>query len=209
VPDQTGTIASRNQVLPALVMNSSVQQYLVLVPNSYNSYPNYVLALQSTGDWSYSDASSGVYFPVAAGALYFTQVTQASSSFYVNGAGTLSVALYPLLYVSDVMGSNLIEQIPGLLESPVAKTYIILLSNDIPLEIDNMQIQTVSGTCTASLNINGTPVTGLGTISVSSAPQTLTATALNVMANGDELTLVITSPSTPQDLAFVIQTTRS
>jgi len=106
--------------------------------------------------------------------------------------------------------TGLIEQIPGLIESPVAKTYFIILSNVVPLAINNITIQAVSGgTCTASLQINSTSITGLDSMAVSVTPQTITATGLNTMVAGDILSLVVTSPSSPQDMAFVIQTTRS
>lgn len=44
------------------------------------------------------------------------------------------------------------------------------------------QIQTSSGTVTAAIKINGTNITGLGSISVTSTPQNVVATAANVVA---------------------------
>jgi hypothetical protein len=71
------------------------------------------------------------------------------------------------------------------------------------------QIQTSSGTVTASLKINGTNITGLGSISVSSTPQNVTATAANVVSIGNALSLVLSSPSSPVNLQFTLAATRN
>lgn len=56
-------------------------------------------------------------------------------------------------------------------------------------------IGTVAGTVTGSLQINGTPVTGLSSLSLTSTPANPTATAANTVAVGNTITFVTTSPS--------------
>jgi len=56
-------------------------------------------------------------------------------------------------------------------------------------------IQTTSGTVTIAVKINGTNVTGLSAVAVTSSSQDVTATAANTFAVGDEITLVRSSNS--------------
>ena len=71
------------------------------------------------------------------------------------------------------------------------------------------QIQTSSGTVTAALKINGTNITGLGSISVSSTPQNVTATAANTVAIGNTLSLVFSSNASAQNIKFTLAATRT
>jgi hypothetical protein len=71
--------------------------------------------------------------------------------------------------------------------------------------IDSVQnIATSSGTITAAVQINGTNVTGLASISVSSTEQDVTATAANTFSEGDKITVVLTSNSSAADLRGAI-----
>ncbi len=69
-------------------------------------------------------------------------------------------------------------------------------------------LKTTAGTLTMSIQINGTNVTGLGGLSVTSTPQDATATAANAVAVGDRVTVVIASSSSPANLEFTLQATR-
>lgn len=71
------------------------------------------------------------------------------------------------------------------------------------------QIQTSSGTVTAAVKINGTNVTGMSSISVSSTPQNITATAANVVAVGDRVQLVFSSNSAAININLTLAATRS
>jgi hypothetical protein len=71
------------------------------------------------------------------------------------------------------------------------------------------QIQTSSGTVTAALQINGTPVTGLSGISVSSTPQNVAATGANVVAVGDRVQLVFSSNAGATNINLTLAATRS
>lgn len=71
------------------------------------------------------------------------------------------------------------------------------------------QIQTSSGTVTAALKINGTAITGLSSISVTSTPQNVAATAANTLSVGDALSLVFSSNSGAQNIQFTLAATRN
>ena len=57
------------------------------------------------------------------------------------------------------------------------------------------QIQCSSGSVTAALKINGTAITGLSSISVTSTPQNVAATGADTVAVGDTLSLNFSSNS--------------
>lgn len=129
---------------------------------------------------------------------------------------SLSTATYPslteLAYVKGVT-SAIQTQINNL--KPNQKTFYMSAGSDvtIPLFQKSTQaftissikgLQTASGTITASIKINGTNVTGLSSLSVTSTPQDATATAANTVAVGDQVTLVLASNSSAVDLAFTL-----
>jgi len=66
------------------------------------------------------------------------------------------------------------------------------------LQVRNLK--TASGTVTASFQINGTNITSLSGLSVTSAGQSPSASGANSVAAGNRLTLVLASGSTPVDL---------
>jgi hypothetical protein len=71
------------------------------------------------------------------------------------------------------------------------------------------QIQTSSGTVTAALKINGTAITGLSSISVTSTAQNVAATGANTVSVGNALSLVFSSASTPLNIQFTLVATRN
>lgn len=90
-----------------------------------------------------------------------------------------------------------------------AKTYTLEFYAEYPYVINRLKIKSASGTCTAAVKINGTNVTGISAVSVSSTTATATATADNVVAIGDTVTLVITSPTTLDILTAGLKITRT
>jgi len=68
-------------------------------------------------------------------------------------------------------------------------------------------LSTVSGTIVLTFKINGTDVTGLTSLTASSVAASPTATAANVVAVGDKITLVLASNSSAVDLEFVLKGT--
>jgi predicted nucleic acid-binding protein len=79
-----------------------------------------------------------------------------------------------------------------------------------PFTIDSLQaVQTTSGTITLAVQINGTSVTGLGAVAITSTPQNVTATAANAVAIGDKVTLVYSSNAAAVDVRGALLTTRT
>lgn len=69
-------------------------------------------------------------------------------------------------------------------------------------------LKTLAGTCTVTIKINGTSVTGLNALAVTTTTQDATATAANSVAIGDVVTIVIASSTSASDLLFTAQSTR-
>lgn len=67
---------------------------------------------------------------------------------------------------------------------------------------------TSSGTITAAIQINGVNVTGLSALSVSSIPQSPSASAANSVAIGDRVTLVLSANSSSANMEFTMKGTR-
>lgn len=93
---------------------------------------------------------------------------------------------------------------------PTAQTITLTAYAKVASTIENISIKTSQGTITANIQINGVSVTGLGALSVTSVLQTVNATAANVVAVGDRVTMVLTSPaSVPLNLEATLEVSRS
>ncbi len=88
-----------------------------------------------------------------------------------------------------------------------AQTYTLDLSANAPYTINTLKIKSGSGTCTAAVQINGVNVTSLSAISVSTTISITNATGTNTVVNGDLVTLVITSPSSLNNLQVGVKVT--
>jgi hypothetical protein len=89
-----------------------------------------------------------------------------------------------------------------------ASTYTIVLDAKYARTINELTVDAGAGTCTLTMNINGTPVTGISSVSVSTTEATYTATAANAIAIGDIVTIVTTSNSGLENLQITVKTTR-
>jgi hypothetical protein len=74
-------------------------------------------------------------------------------------------------------------------------------------EVD--QIQTSAGTVTAAVQIGGTNVTGLGSISVSSTPQNVSATGANTVAAGNRVQIVFSGNAGATNINMTLKATRT
>ncbi len=101
-----------------------------------------------------------------------------------------------------------VDGISGQIELPAAKTYNLVLAAKVAFTINELTIQTSTGTCTAAVKINGTNVTGLSAVSVTSTPGTTSGTAANTVAAGDAVTLVLSSLSAALDVSFTLKYTK-
>lgn len=75
--------------------------------------------------------------------------------------------------------------------------------------INSVNIRTASGTITAAIKINGTNVTGLSAISVTSTPQDVAATAANTVVANDRVTVVFSSNSAATFIELTLNATRT
>lgn len=90
-----------------------------------------------------------------------------------------------------------------------AQTYTLSCYAQYGYTIDLLKIIAGGGTCTAAVKINGTSVTGISAIAVSTTIATGTASAANTVVAGDIVTLVITAPTSLNNLQASIKTTRT
>lgn len=102
-----------------------------------------------------------------------------------------------------------VDFVGGMIETAADKTYVIDLSAAYAYTVNTLIIKSASGTCTAKLTIEGTDITGISAVSVSSSEATGTATAANSVAVGNTLALVVSSNSDATDVSFTIKTTRA
>jgi hypothetical protein len=82
------------------------------------------------------------------------------------------------------------------IQAPVnGEAYLPLLNTRFPLTIKSITAKTDAGTCTVAVKINGTNVTSLDAVAVTTTEATTAATAANLMAIGDDLTVTPSSVS--------------
>jgi hypothetical protein len=121
-----------------------------------------------------------------------------------QGAGSINAASYFL------NGGNLMtEDISGHIGDPEAINYNIVLDAKYPFTIEELTVKTSSGSCTATLKINGVNVTGIAAVSCTTTENTYTATANDVVALGDDVVLTLASLSSPDNLMFTIKVQRT
>jgi hypothetical protein len=86
-------------------------------------------------------------------------------------------------------------------------TYSLALNTPFGMTISEVTTDCDSGTCTATVKINGTSLGGTAN-SVSTTEQTRTHTTANVAAIGDEVTLVISANSSCENMRLSFKFTR-
>lgn len=108
------------------------------------------------------------------------------------------------------LGVGIVDQWTGSAITTVATGDInIVYKARYAMRIDKIDIKTSSGTCTANVKINGTNVTGLASLAVSSTNRSDSASGSdNLVAVGDQIVLNISANSSGSNLLFNLQTTR-
>jgi len=119
----------------------------------------------------------------------------------------------PLIWIYDLVEDYFIAPSPlrserliaqsGFLEAPADKTYILDESASRDYEIQTFTAKTVSGTATAAIEINGTPVTGISAQAITSVQSTGTSTGLNSVIVGDRVSLTLSAGASPVDCRIV------
>jgi hypothetical protein len=171
----------------------------------------------SSGLISYSQATS---------ANAYTQsnvVTYAASANALSQATSLITVKEPILgnptsngqvLTSDTSGGRSwtpqISTLSFSQSAPVDGTIYLDAGAAFPYTINKIKAAaTTSGSASVAIKINGTSVTGLSNVSVSNVSADTSASALNTVSIGDQVTLVISSASTPVDMRFTLQVTRT
>jgi len=88
-------------------------------------------------------------------------------------------------------------------------TYAIDQYASFAYTIESAYFVTSSGTVSASVEIDGTPVTGLTGLSLSSSQDTETATAANSVSAGDAVSIVLSSNSSAEGVSIKLTCARS
>jgi hypothetical protein len=133
---------------------------------------------------------------------------------FVAFSGTGGLTLKDSTYNSSSFATSahthtVTDVFTGFIAAGADQHYTIDQKAGFQYTIVTLDIVTSSGTCTAALEIDGTPVTGISAVSVSSSEATGTASAANVVSAANTLELVLSSCSSAVNVAFTIKFTRS
>lgn len=122
--------------------------------------------------------------------------------------GSANVGSETDLVINLASNVGVVETISGMIESGSNKSYILDQSAAYTYDIEEITIQSSTGTATATLEIDGTPVSGIS-VSVSTSEVTDTATGANSVAVGGKVDLVLASDTGTENVGFTIKTTRT
>lgn len=95
--------------------------------------------------------------------------------------------------------------ISGQIELASNKTYVLDQSVKRAYTIKDISIISASGTVTGAIQISGTNVTGLSSLSISSTQANATASEANIASLGNRVTLALSANSNASDIAFTIE----
>jgi hypothetical protein len=106
-------------------------------------------------------------------------------------------------------GVGSVDFISGHIETAADKTYYLDQYAMAAYTINEIRIISASGTVTAAVKIDGTNVTGISAVAVSSSEATGTASAANSVSVGNTVTLVLSSNAAALDVRFTLKITRA
>lgn len=152
-----------------------------------------------------SDASYDIYYRNASGIL--TRLANGTTGQYL--AATTSSAPSWATLIPSFSGMVDTISLQDIGSAIPAQTYTFELYAEIGYTINELKIISGSGTCNAAVQINGTNVTGISAVSVSSTIATGTASAANTVVVGNKVTLVISSTSSLVNLQATLKYTRT
>jgi len=123
------------------------------------------------------------------------------------GTPTLTTDATTKAYVDGILANpvGFIEDFHGFMETPVNKSYVLMLSASYNFNISQITLQLISGTLTAQLLINNIlagPAHNVTSVAL------VNSTIINILA-GQKVELVITASATPVDFAFSITRIRT
>lgn len=98
----------------------------------------------------------------------------------------------------------------GMIEVAKNKSYVLIYKTASPGTVVNMQVVCdTGGTVTAAVKINGTAITGISAVSVSSTPATATATAANTYAAGATVELTLSANASAKNVRWTLEMLRT
>lgn len=89
--------------------------------------------------------------------------------------------------------------------SIIDSTKVLTLHAFSQYSIKELSVRSTAGTCELAIEIDGMPITGLDLVSVSPTKQVVSASANNVVSIGDQVTAVVTSAISLDDLFLSIK----
>jgi hypothetical protein len=165
------------------------------------------------------DTQSTITATVVGTASGNTTYTPNQFGVVTSGSGNAMSVIAPVSSTTTVLTSGgtaaaptwqaLIDEITGMVETPSNKTYVLDQSAPFPYTINTLVATCTSGGITGAIKINGTAVTGISALAItSSAVVTGTASAANTVNIGDKVTFVTTSNAAASDVSFTLKVTR-
>ncbi len=122
----------------------------------------------------------------------------------VNAGETIQYSGVAWAAIADVFGIGI-----GVPDSVGNMTIVLDQSAAFAYTIDTLIAKLASGDTDAAVKINGTPVTGIRALDVTSSEATGTASAANSVGIGDTVTLVLSAGTTPVDFGATLKCTRA
>jgi hypothetical protein len=107
------------------------------------------------------------------------------------------------------VAATTVDSIPFSVINPIDRDYDIDYYAPGSYTINSIGIICSTGTCTAAIKINGTNVTSLSGLSVTTGQLTASASGANTVVAGDRVTLTVSSASVIQNLSLSLKVTRS
>lgn len=192
-------------------VNSRVFEYEIIRGTTVVSRGDLAL-LNENGTWAVYDGgwkgglNHGVTWSVSQ-ASTVGQLRAATSS--GPGAGTIRLRQRFTEQNLDVSNLNgMVEAFAGYIETPSNNTIVIDESAAYAYSINSLIAKLSSGTIDASIQIDGTDVTGVDTVGLTSTQSSSLATGANYVAVGSKVTLVLENNSSAADLGYTIKKTR-
>jgi hypothetical protein len=154
-----------------------------------------------TGSNALKVDNSAVTQPISASALPLPS-NASTSTLQTTGNTTLTSINTAITSLVNFLNINYLS---GMIETPQIKTYTFISASVSNISLTSIEINTLSGTATGTINISGTPVTGMTAFSITSSSQTFIATGANSVTAGQSVTFVISASSAPVDLVFTLE----
>ncbi len=176
-----------------------------------NSSASSGVAHLSSGSWTYSSIVNADVS--ASAAIDFSKLASLTSGNLLLGNGSnvpTSTAVTGPVTISNAGVTTFVDEFTGHVQTAANATYWIDPYPGFAYTINSLAIYTSSGTITCGLQINGTVVTSLSALSVTSTPQIVSASGANTVSAGasNAVTLVCISNSGALDLVYTMKITR-